>query len=166
MGERLSFLHNLTGDQETAQDIWENILSGIQAAGREDILQNPTVLDLGGGMGEFSKNLNAKRIRCVSLDAQDLDVDQSANPVRGDFHQMPFADASFSIVHARGALDTILYHHDFAKSLAEVARVLKTGGILSIHDCDQPPKKELEKHFRLISKAGKEYSTLWEKNKN
>ena len=163
MGERLSFLHNLTGDQETAQDIWKNILSDIQHAGREDILQNPTVLDLGGGMGEFSKNLNTKGIHCISLDAQDLDVDPSANPVRGNAHQMPFADGSFSIVHARGAFDGILYHHDFAKLIAEVARVLKTGGILSVHDCDQPPKEEIEKYFRLLSKAEKEYSTLWEK---
>jgi len=163
MGEKLSFWQHLTERPNEAKFIWEDIIDEIKKVGREDILPNPTVLDIGGGMGEFSKQVNSEGVHCVSLDVQDLDVDKSANPVRGDVYHMPFADASFDIIHGRGVFDDSMYRHDFPKLIQEIARVLKAKGILSVYDFTPPSAEELEKLFKRLSVEGKEYPTLWEK---
>jgi len=164
MGEKeLSFWHNLTEGHEKAKTVWEDVVYEIQKVGREDILNNPAVLDIGGGMGEFYKYLNQQGIRSISLDNQDLTVDKEANPVRASAYQMPFADASFDIVHGRGVFDDSLYPHDFPKLLTEIARVLKPHGILSVFDFTPPPTSEFEKLFKRLSKTDKDYPTLWEK---
>ncbi|MFH1838353.1 MAG: hypothetical protein ABH808_02570 [Candidatus Kuenenbacteria bacterium] len=83
----ISRWENTIEDSYIAQCYWDYILSAIKTNNREDILQqqNLSVLDLGGGAGEFSKNLNTKKgINCVSLDIQDLDVNPGANQIRGD----------------------------------------------------------------------------------
>ena len=174
MGERLSSLYNLTREAETARHVWDDVTTEIKSCGREDVLQSPTVLDIGGGMGEFSKYLNGQGIRSISLDKKDLEVPPEANPVRATAYQMPFADATFnivhgsgvfdvSIVHGHGILDSFIYPHDFPKLVAEIARVLAPRGILSIYDGNPPPASELEKLFARLSKQDKDFPTLWEK---
>lgn len=162
MKERLSFSRNLTREEEDAKAVWDDVLVAIKEAGKDDILKNAIVFDVGGGMGELSKYLNAQGVRCISLDVKNLDVDASASPVRGDAHQMPFADNSFSIVHGRGIFDSFIYEHDFPKLVGEIARVLKRGGILSVYDPDPPPTQEMQKHFKLLTPDGTA-PTLWEK---
>jgi len=53
MNGKLSFYEHLTKSPEEAKWIWADIVEEIKKVGREDILSNPTVLDIGGGMGEF-----------------------------------------------------------------------------------------------------------------
>lgn len=163
MGEKLSSWQHLTETSNKAKGIWADIVDELKKVKREDILSNPAVLDIGGGMGEFSKQVNSQGVRCVSLDKQNLDIDKSANPLRSDVYQMPFADASFDIIHGRGVFDDSVYKHDFPKLIQEIARVLKARGILSVYDFTPPPAKELKKLFRRLSAGDKEYPTLWEK---
>lgn len=138
-------------DVEGADGIWYHIVESVKEAGRQDILSSPTVLDIGGGLGEFSKYLNSQGINCVSLDIQDLPVDPLANPVRGNIYRMPFRDASFDILHGRGVFDNAMYWHSFPKLVQEIARVLKNKGILAINDFRPPPGAELGKLFRRLS---------------
>lgn len=162
MREKLNNVENLTENSEVAQNIWRYVVNSIKRVGREDILENPIVLDLGGGMGEFSKNLNKQGINCVSLDIQDLEPNPGVNQVIARAQKMPFASESFNIVHERGVFDKKLYPNDVLSLLLEIVRVLKPKGILSIYDADHPEKEDLEKHFNILN-PGKEYPTLWEK---
>lgn len=161
MGEKISDWEHLTTGIE-AKSAWKNVLSLIKEAGREDVLQNLTVLDLGGGAGEFSKNLNAQGIKCISLDAQDLETNPGANQIRGIAYRMPFADNSFGLVYERSALDDKVYKPEFTRLFTEITRVLKQDGVLFICEL-QPPKKELEKYFKLLASEGEEFYTLWGK---
>lgn len=163
MNQELSWWENLTESPEKAESIWRRVVNAIKNIGRQDILSNPTVLDIGGGMGEFSKYLNGQGVYCVSLDVQNLDVNREAKPVRGDVYQMPFADASFDIIYGRGVFDNNKYPHHFDKLIQEIARVLKANGILSVYDFTPPPPEELEKRFIRLSTETEEYPTLWEK---
>lgn len=161
MGEKISNWEHLTTERG-AKFIWEDVLSLIKEAGREDILPNLTVLDLGGGAGEFSKNLNAQGIKCISLDAQDLETNPGANQIRSIAYRMPFADNTFSLVYERGALDDKVYKPEFMRLFTEITRVLKQDGVLFI--CEpHPPIKELEKYFKLLASGGEEFYTLWGK---
>jgi ubiquinone/menaquinone biosynthesis C-methylase UbiE len=163
MNGKLSFYEHLTKSPEEAKWIWADIVEEIKKVGREDILSNPTVLDIGGGMGEFSRQVNSQGVRCVNLDVKNLAVDRPANPVRGQAYRMPFVDARFDIIHGCGVFDSNMYRHDFPKLIQEIARVLKAKGILSVYDFTPPPAEELEKLFRRLSAEDKEYPTLWEK---
>lgn len=162
MGEKLNFLENLTENNKKAQYVWGNIIRSIEKVGRTDILQDPIILDLGGGMGEFSKNLNAQGINCISLDIQDLKSNPGANQIIANANRMPFTDKSFNIVHECGIFDKNLYPNNPSFLLQEIIRVLKTKGILSIYDADPPKNEDLEKYFKILN-PGKEYPTLWEK---
>ncbi|PIR68649.1 hypothetical protein COX93_00215 [Candidatus Nomurabacteria bacterium CG_4_10_14_0_2_um_filter_30_12] len=162
MKEMLSTYQNLTEDKETAQAIWRYITHSIEEVGRNDILQNPTVLDIGGGVGEFSKNLNSEGINCVSLDIKNLELNSGANQIVANANKMPFVDESFSIVHGRGIFDKKLYPNYHSYLLKEIARVLKTKGILSVYDATPPNNKDLEKYFKILN-SDREYPTLWEK---
>jgi ubiquinone/menaquinone biosynthesis C-methylase UbiE len=142
---------------------WKDIVRAIENNGRKDILQSPVVLDVGGADGKFSKHLNTQGVRCVSLDRNKWNADPEANPVVGDAYKMPFADESFDIVYDRGAFDDSLYKHDFSKLLLEIARVLKSKGILAIYEMAVPPEGELTKYFRPLTEAGKNNPALWEK---
>jgi 2-polyprenyl-3-methyl-5-hydroxy-6-metoxy-1,4-benzoquinol methylase len=84
-------LEHLTTSDDV-QYVWKKISSDIKKFSKESILQNPNVLDLGGGMGEFSKYLNQRGIKCASLDIKDWPTNPGANQIKGDAYQMPFAD--------------------------------------------------------------------------
>jgi ubiquinone/menaquinone biosynthesis C-methylase UbiE len=153
---------NLTEDSEDAQWIWQHIVSALEKAGRTDVLQKLTVLDLGGRTGEFSKNLTEQGITSVSLDKQNVDTNTGANQVRANAYEMPFPDESFDIVTSNSQFDDI-YHLDYSLLLPEVARVLKAKGVLSVCFPSPLPKGELEKLFNLVVSEGKDDLTLWEK---
>lgn len=53
----------------------------------------------------------------------------------GDFHHLPYADASFDHVFA---IEALCYATDLPQVLGEVARVLRPGGAFTIFDCYQP----------------------------
>jgi ubiquinone/menaquinone biosynthesis C-methylase UbiE len=160
--KELNFLENLTPDKKYAESIWNYVSHSIEKVGRVDILKKPKVLDLGGGMGEFSKGLNGQNIDCVSLDIEDLEKNLGANQINADAYKMPFKDESFDIIYERGLFDDNIYPHNFCKLLKEISRVLKSKGILSIYDADHPSNEELQKHFRILTPCD-EFPTLWEK---
>ena len=103
-------------------------------------------LDLGCGSGEDAPALASMGLRCVGLDisAGLIELTRRFEPlagraVLGDLRTLPFADASFDAVWADGSV-----HHVTKQEIrgvaAEVARVLKPGGIfglsvaLGLHD--------------------------------
>jgi len=163
MRERLSVFQNLTGDLETAEHVWNGISHAISRAGREDILKNPQILDLGGGMGKFSQFLNAEGINTISLDKENLEVDRTSNPVRANFYQMPFGDATFDIVSGRGINSDSTNPIDYSKLSGEIARVLKPRGVFSIFAVVPPSALELEKYFTRLGSPDDEFPTLWQK---
>jgi len=61
--------------------------------------------------------------------------------VRGDVHQLPFADRSFDLVVSR-----MTPHHfrDIRRGVAEMARVVKRGGRFGIADGTVPDDRELD----------------------
>lgn len=153
---------NLIEDPNEAQFIWEQIISAIRKAERTDLLQNPTVLDLGGRAGEFSKQLAKQGIKSVSLDKEHTGTNKGANQVRANAYKMPFPSGSFDIIHSNSLFDA-MYNLDYAQLLPEIVRVLKPNGILSVFAPRPLPTKEIEEHFKLMVSEGQDALTLWRK---
>lgn len=149
----------ITNNPEVAEDSWKSVKDWIDGIGKGGILKNPLVLDLGGGTGEFSQYLNSQGIKCVSLEKRDYDLKAGAKQVKADAYTMPFANESFDILYARGFFDPYLYWHNYKLLVQEIARVLKTGGLLVGNDKDQPPDEELNQYFRRITND----MPIWEK---
>ena len=89
-----------------------------------------TVLDIGCGAGNEVKALAAQFMprRIVGID---ISVHESTEGVNwalshGDAANLDFADESFDAIYSRGAFEHI---RDIKKTLAEVKRVLKKGGV-------------------------------------
>ena len=123
-----------------------------------------TVLELGPGNGYFS--IEAARLlgaggRLVCLDIQppmltDLrarlaaaDV-TNAHPVLGDAHRLPLADASVDVAFLVTVLGEI---PDRPRALAELRRVLKPGGTLSIAEHLTDPDYQFEDTVRDVCRA-------------
>ncbi|PIR04192.1 MAG: hypothetical protein COV59_03340 [Candidatus Magasanikbacteria bacterium CG11_big_fil_rev_8_21_14_0_20_39_34] len=157
---------DITNTPENAAMVYRSMVSQLNKAGRKDILDNPILLDLGGGKGELSKYLNQQGVTSISLDYDSAGVSAEANPVKADAYHMPFADSSIDIVHGRGTFDDTKYTHDFPKLIAEIARVLKPKGILSIMDYSPPPDTELEKFFKRLTDPDDDTFALWEKRES
>jgi ubiquinone/menaquinone biosynthesis C-methylase UbiE len=86
------------------------------------------------------------------IEAQKRPIDDSkAILLRSDACRLPFVDASFDIVYARGLL-----HHlpDPEQGVAEIKRVLKPGGTVVILE---PNKNVLSALPRLIARKGKHF---------
>lgn len=96
------------------------------------------VLDIGCGAGqEMFPFVEKKQAFCVGIDigeelgkignevAKNFDCEKSVSFSRSKGEELPFADASFEVVLCRIALP---YMHN-QKTIAEVARVLKSGGV-------------------------------------
>ncbi|ERN40360.1 methylase involved in ubiquinone/menaquinone biosynthesis [Rubidibacter lacunae KORDI 51-2] len=101
---------------------------------------NPSakVLDLGAGYGGSMRHL-ARTVgcRCVALNLSEVEnardramnreqgLDRLIEVVEGDFAHLPFPDASFEVVWSQ---DAILHSGERDRVIAEIARVLKSGG--------------------------------------
>ena len=154
---------HLTETEQDAEWLWNQLVSMIQEVNRNDLLENsPTILDLGGRIGEFSKKINEQGINSFSLDKQTIESNSGANQVRADAYKMPFSDESFDIVCSNSMFDD-LYKIDYSQLLPEVARILKSKGVLSVVFPNPLPISELEKYFMLLLSRGKDDATLWEK---
>ena len=113
-------------------------------------------LDLGCGTGwnlSVLQLLEHKR-KAIGIDLSDgmlrLAKEKKLNVIRGDAQQLPFCDASFDGILAKGVL-----HHlsDVEKAAAEIARVLKPGGIAVMVD----PNPSLLRKFQTFLKNREEY---------
>lgn len=90
------------------------------------------VLEVGGGEGELAARIkNELGVEVVGIDQSEAMVaEQRAKGIDarvGDVQQLPFADGEFDVALAAW----MLYHvPDLDRGLAELARVLKPGGLL------------------------------------
>lgn len=93
-------------------------------------LKGKKVLDIGGERGEFCKILSEKRkCRAINLEPQKLDFVHKT--IRGTADSLPFKNGEFDLVLLRGVLQHIPTNQKL-KSLQEMFRVLKSGGIAYI----------------------------------
>ena len=96
-------------------------------------LKGKKVLDIGGEFGDFCKVLAEKR----NCEAINLEPNPPAGgkfhhkTVRGTADELPFKDKTFDLVLLRGVLQHIPTEKKL-KSLQEMRRVLKNGGIVYI----------------------------------
>ena len=92
-----------------------------------------TVLDLACGSGAVSRELAATDRTVIGIDRSQAELALAAERgpgpwVRGDIRQLPFADGSVDAVTASLGLVVV---PELGQVLAEVARVLKPGGVLA-----------------------------------
>ncbi|WP_179079162.1 class I SAM-dependent methyltransferase [Streptomyces rectiverticillatus] len=108
-------------------------------AGRAGLHPGMKVLDVGSGVGGPALNIaGASGAHVTGLDitpvrveharrrACDLGLQERTAFVEGDAMHMPFEDASFDVVYA---VEAICHTADKDRSHAEIARVLKPGGL-------------------------------------
>lgn len=113
-------------------------------------------LDLGCGTGwniSVLRGLEYKR-KAIGIDLSDGMLRfaklKNMNVVRGDAQQLPFEDASFDGILAKGVL-----HHlsDVEEGVSEIARVLKPGGMAVMVD----PNPSLLRKFQALLKNREEH---------
>ena len=101
------------------------------------------VLDVGCGTGILTQALARRSARAVGVDpaprmvakARENRADVSATYVVATAESLPFADSSFD---AATASFTVHHWRDAGRGIAELARVLRSGGRLAIADMDLP----------------------------
>ena len=109
-------------------------------------------LRLATGLDASHEMLGAAR-----LGARQKELDNLAW-VRGDAHQLPFADRSFDLIACRAAA-----HHfvDLPRALVESARVLRRGGRLGIVDGMVPERRPIPRdRLGSASKASRNSSAI------
>jgi ubiquinone/menaquinone biosynthesis C-methylase UbiE len=119
-------------DTETT-DFWERFPVGILEKFSEKV--SGPVLDVGCGPGRDGLLLKNRGVDITGVDASEemvrIATSRGLSAVVGDFMALPFPDDSFGGVWAY----TSLIHvpkSEVANAFAEIARVLKTGGILGL----------------------------------
>jgi demethylmenaquinone methyltransferase/2-methoxy-6-polyprenyl-1,4-benzoquinol methylase len=122
--------------------------------------QDATVLDLGAGTGDLSKEFRqAGARRVVSLDVSDAMLirarqkygEERIDWLQGDAHRLPFPDESFDVVASAFVLRNL---PNLPGSLEEMARVLRPGGRLVGLDITHPPNTVLGNLLRLGFEQG------------
>ena len=91
-------------------------------------LRGKKVLDVGGERGEFCQALAQKK-QCQAINLEPKKLDFVWKTVFGQADNLPFRDKSFDVVLLRGVLQHIPTTKK-EKSLWEIHRVLKDGGLL------------------------------------
>jgi sarcosine/dimethylglycine N-methyltransferase len=123
-----------------------------------------SVLDLGCGYGGPARQLAARygcRVTGLNLSGVELDeaerktreagLGDRVRYVRGDFHELDFADATFDVVWSQ---DSLMYGADKPRILREAHRVLKPGGVLDVtdilasRDLPEPHRRRLYERVR------------------
>jgi SAM-dependent methyltransferase len=96
--------------------------------------EDDAVLEVGSGLGMLAAQVagRAPRGRVVGLEFSEAQLARARERnapnlefVRGDAHQLPFADGSFDVVYCRYLLEHVA---DPGRVLAEMRRVLRPGG--------------------------------------
>lgn len=88
---------------------------------------NGLALDLGGGRGAIGPAVKAKGYNYINLDIRRFENGQPT--VLGSAHELPFRDCVFDLVISKDSLEHFL---EPWKAVAEVHRVLKSGGLFVI----------------------------------
>ncbi|HOX23997.1 MAG TPA: class I SAM-dependent methyltransferase, partial [Elusimicrobiales bacterium] len=98
--------------------------------------EGPRLLDAGGGTGFFCGSIASLGKETVVLDFSFKMLRTGREHYKADLwvnasvSELPFADASFDIVLANGALHHFKAENLLERSVRELARVLKPGGAL------------------------------------
>jgi SAM-dependent methyltransferase len=151
---------------------WEN----ARTVGRRDVNywrrfvrdSTPPVLELGCGTGRVLAPIARERVRVIGVDrsapmlaraiARGRRVPRGARAsiARGDVRCLPFKSASFgAVIAAYGLLQSLLTDDDLEATLAEVARVLASGGRFGIDLVpDLSAWDEYRRKVRLRGRAG------------
>lgn len=103
-----------------------------------------SVLDVGCGAGFLSNHLARAGFQVTGLDASQASIDVAARHdttrraryLLGDALALPFPDASFDVVCA---MDFLEHVEDPAGAVAEMARVLRPGGVFFFHTFNRNP---------------------------
>ena len=92
----------------------------------ESALEQLVLLDIGTGSGEISQVLSSA-YRVTSIDLIDQRrIDDGYFFVRADSEHLPFPDSSYDVIVSNHVIEHV---HDAHRHLAEIARVLRPGGI-------------------------------------
>jgi demethylmenaquinone methyltransferase/2-methoxy-6-polyprenyl-1,4-benzoquinol methylase len=113
------------------------------------LVRNSVVLDVAAGTGDFTRELNRQGQRAVATDLSYnmLFVGRSLRErVQADASKLPFRSASFDGVTCGYALRNFT---DLQATFAEMARVLRPGGRLSLLEVAEPESGLWRVGFRL-----------------
>jgi demethylmenaquinone methyltransferase/2-methoxy-6-polyprenyl-1,4-benzoquinol methylase len=119
------------------------------------------VLDLGCGTGDLSVALRRHGVRVVGLDASAGMLSaarargmRGVDLVRGSAFRLPFRDSAFGAVASAFVLRNL---DDLPAAFAELARVTRPGGRVSLVDITEPPRRALrigfDAYFRVAAPA-------------
>jgi ubiquinone/menaquinone biosynthesis C-methylase UbiE len=163
---------------------WEN----ARTLGRRDVAfwqrlastaEGP-VLELGCGTGRITQPLARAGVHVIGIDRSTPMLARAARRVRrlpipnrksripslirGDIRQLPFADATFTMVIAPyGILQSLTRPRDLSATLASVARVIEGRGTFGIDLVpDVPNWREYRNRVQLRGRAGGAHLTLVE----
>ena len=142
---------------------WDTPAGRERARRRADLLihlshlqKGKKALELGCGTGVFSTYFSATGAELIPIDICDEMLDQvrrklpSVPAKRDDAENLSFPDGSFDVVVG----SSVLHHLDVEKSLKEVWRVLKPGGILALAEPNMmKPQVMIMKNVPWIKRA-------------
>jgi malonyl-CoA O-methyltransferase len=134
--------------------------AGRRLSERFDLLklEPKRILDLGAGTGQMTRALQARypKATVIALDlAEEMlgTVPKAGRWIKrrrvvcADMHRLPFAGASFDIVISNFAIQ---WSHDLGLLLAEVARVLTPGGVLSFTTLGPDSLQECRRAWSIV----------------
>lgn len=104
-------------------DLAERLGNAVEARGD----RIGTALDAGAGTGASTRRLDFDRVVALDLSAAMLAANPADERVQADFDRLPFADDTFDAVVFTASL---FLSPSPARTAAEAARVLETGGVV------------------------------------
>ena len=135
-------------------DLRERLLLDLFRSGSP----GPRVLDAGAGQGTMTVKLEQLGFEVTSTDVSSAAVDRLRRNANGDVHQASVTDLPFDDGIFDGAvLGEVLEHvEDDGGALAEIARVLRSGGVLALSVPANPklygPSDEWAGHVRRYAR--------------
>ncbi|MFQ5743843.1 MAG: class I SAM-dependent methyltransferase [Acidobacteriota bacterium] len=92
-------------------------------------MDHALVLDVGSGLGHFSRLVERKQGRCISLDIAGRMLSRSGvpRPVQASALRLPFSDGSLQVVVSSECIE---HTPDPTRAIRDMVRVLRPGGVL------------------------------------